>query len=511
MAKTLRLILGDQLHHGHPWFEQVNNDVTYVLMEVRQETDYVRHHIQKVVAFFGAMRAFAEWLRETGHCVRYYRITDPNNRQNIPANLRALLTETAVERFEYQLPDEYRLSQELAEFCETLDIPTCAEDTHHFYTSRADLRDFFAGKKTYLLESYYRHLRKRENILMLGDEPVGNRWNFDADNRNKLPKGHVPPPPKLFGKDVSDIFADVQASGALTFGEIDARDFIWPLTRREALEQLRDFCERLLPHFGTYQDALHTEHWSLYHSRLSFALNAKLLTPHEVVNAAVDATHDWPGEIDLAQTEGFVRQILGWREFVRGVYWAQMPGYAQENFFGHATPLPKWFWTGETKMNCQRHAIGQSLQHAYAHHIQRLMVTGNIALLLGVHPAELDAWYLGIYIDAIEWVEMPNTRGMSQFADGGKVGTKPYVSSANYLHKMGNTCLDCHYDRNARTGPRACPFNSLYWHFFERHRDKLARNPRIGMAYRNLDRMETATKRALLDHAEAVIANADAL
>jgi deoxyribodipyrimidine photolyase-related protein len=273
------------------------------------------------------------------------------------------------------------------------------------------------------------------------------------------------------------------------------------------LEVLDYFCQNFLKHFGDYEDAMHTDEKFLFHSRLSFAMNSKMLSPNEVIEKVIVFYHQNETEISLSQVEGFVRQILGWREYIRGVYWGKMPDYGTQNYFEHTTALPKWFWTGKTKMNCMKNAIHQSLDFAYAHHIQRLMITGNFALLAGVHPNEVDAWYLGIYIDAIEWVEITNTRGMSQFADGGIVGTKPYVSSATYINKMSSYCTGCFYDKSKKTGDKACPFNSLYWNFYDKHEAKLAKNPRIGMMYNVWRKMQPTAKAELLEQADFYLKN----
>jgi deoxyribodipyrimidine photolyase-related protein len=352
------------------------------------------------------------------------------------------------------------------------------------------------------MESFYRAMRKKHGVLMDGDQPLTGQWNYDHDNRKKLPKGHVVAAPLLFENDVSELADLIQSSGINTIGRIDPKRFIWPVNREQSLRLLDYFVSECLPLFGTFEDAMTTSSWSIYHSRLSFAMNIKMLSPTEVIAAATLAWEKDMEKISFNQLEGFVRQILGWREFMRGVYWAHMPEYNQLNFLEHSTALPEWFWTGKTKMNCLKHAIGQSLDHAYAHHIQRLMVTGNFALLAGVNPDELDKWYLGIYIDALDWVEITNTRGMSQFADGGIVGTKPYVSSAAYIDKMSDYCGSCYYKKSEKVGERACPFNSLYWNFYDRHADKLKRNPRIGMMYKVWERMSQQDRTAILEQAE---------
>ncbi len=517
-ATTLRLVLGDQLNSGHSWFSTVQSDVVYTLMEIRPETTYVRHHIQKVVAFFAAMRAFATALERQGHRITYIPFDAPHNQHDFAANCRALLQQLGCNTFAYQLPDEWRLDQQLAAFAASLQpegIAVAVADTEHFLSRRDTLANLFSGKKTYLMETFYRKMRAAHGILMEPDgrTPLTGRWNYDAENRKKLPASvaipaaYRPVPPL----NVAELVDLIHQAGIPTVGSIDPGRFHWPLTREESLAVLRDFVDHRLSHFGAYQDAMSTRDWLLFHSGLSFALNAKMLHPLEVVETAVNHWRAHPEEIPYSALEGFVRQIVGWREYMRGVYWAQMPHYAELNFFDHQAPLPEWYWTGHTRMRCLAHAVGQSLEHAYAHHIQRLMITGNFALLLGVHPDAVDEWYLGIYIDAVQWVEITNTRGMSQYADGGIVGTKPYAASANYIHKMGDYCAQCPYDKNQKYGERACPFNSLYWDFYHRHRHRLERNPRIGMVYPVWDKMDDTERGRILEHAVWVKARVEGL
>ena len=509
--KKLRLVLGDQLNLKHSWFEKIDEEVLYVIMEMKQETDYVRHHIQKIVGFFLAMRDFSQCLRSAGHAVVYFHLDDDHNLQSLEANLRSLIDQYRIQEFEYQLSDEYRLDQQLKSLEHSLGVKVEACDSEHFLTSRTKIAEVFKGKKTYLMESFYRQMRKEYGILMEpdGKKPLTGKWNYDAANRKKLPKSVQIPEHKTFPREVSGLVDTIKKSGVETIGKINATQFTWPINRQEGMELLEHFLKHKLHAFGTYQDALTTRDDLLFHSNLSFLLNVKILHPLEVVKRVEIYWLEHQEEIDIAQVEGFIRQIIGWREYMRGIYWAKMPAYASLNYFDHTAKLPDWFWTGDTKMRCLKSAIDQSLEEAYAHHIQRLMVTGNFALLLGVHPDEVDAWYLGIYKDAIEWVEITNTRGMSQFADGGIVGTKPYVSSANYIDKMSDYCKGCFYDKKKKTGERACPFNSLYWDFYHRHSDKLRKNPRSGMMYRLLDKMENVD--AILQQAEAYKGNADGL
>jgi deoxyribodipyrimidine photolyase-related protein len=510
-TKTLRLILGDQLNSQHSWFERVDSDVTYVLMEVRTETDYAIHHIQKVVGFFAAMRAFAAELVANNHQVIYIRLNDEDNQQSFDKNIKCLISKYSFNHFEYQLPDEYRVDQQLKNLCQFIAVTSAAVDSEHFFTTREELGSFFEGKKSFLLESFYRALRKKHDVLMQGSQPLTGQWNYDGENRKKLPKNHKPITPLIFDNDIASIVRELEQTDIRTIGNIDASHFVWPINRTQSLQLLEFFVKECLHLFGSYQDAMTPNEWSLYHSRISFSMNVKMISPQEVIESAIKEWRKRPNEIEYNQLEGFVRQIIGWREYMRGIYWLRMPEYASMNFFENNEKLPEWFWTGKTKMNCLKDAINQSLHYAYAHHIQRLMITGNFALLAGVHPDEVDAWYLGIYIDAIEWVEITNTRGMSQFADGGIVGTKPYVSSAAYIDKMSHYCGSCFYKKAIKTGDKSCPFNSLYWNFYDRNEEKLSKNPRIGMMYNVWRKMKPDAKAALLKQANYYLENINEL
>ncbi len=502
-SKTLRLILGDQLNERHSWFQKRHENVTYVLMEIRQETDYVKHHVQKLASFFAAMRAFSRRLIELGHRVIYIHLDDPSNAQNFEYNLKQLIRKEKFTHFEYLLPDEIRLDDELNTITGKLDIPHQVQDTEHFLTQRQDVKEFFVDKKQYLMESFYRFMRKKHNILMDDNKPVGGKWNFDQSNRRRYNNNVPIPKPITFSNNVSDITDMIEKTKIKTFGDIQSEQLIWPVNRSQAITALNDFLTCRLPHFGTYQDAMTNQSWSVFHSRLSFVLNTKILHPMEVIQAAIDTWKKNKEVISIQQVEGFIRQILGWREYMRGMYWALMPEFANMNYFNHIKPLPSYYWDGRTKMTCMKTVIEQSLKFAYAHHIQRLMITGNFALLAGVQPDEVDTWYLGIYIDAIQWVEITNTRGMSQYADGGIIATKPYVSSANYVNSMSDYCVDCHYDYRTRYGHRACPFNSFYWDFLARHRQKLEKNQRVAMMYRTWDRKDDGEKEKILKQAKS--------
>ena len=493
---TIRLVLGDQLNALHSWFRQPGDDVHIVMMEIRQETDYVLHHAQKIIAIFAGMRDFARQLTEAGHQVHYLAIDDPANLQSLPANLDRLIAHYRADAFEYQEPDEWRLDRQLAHYVRQQSIACQMVDSEHFYTRREEAAALFGGRKKWLMEHFYRQMRVKHDVLIEADsKPAGGQWNYDHDNRKSWPGLPSEPVDRRISHDHSALWKSIEAAGVQSFGRPNAAQFPWPLNRSEALQQLDGFITDALPHFGQFQDAMSSKAWRLFHSMLSFALNTKMLAPAEVVTKAVAA---WRADaVPLAAAEGFIRQILGWREYVRGMYWTHMPDYAQHNVFTHERPLPTWFWTGQTNMRCLSLAITQSLDQAHAHHIQRLMVIGNFALLAGLNPVEVHHWYLGIYIDAFEWVELPNTLGMSQFADGGLLATKPYVSSAAYIDRMSDYCKGCYYDKKLRVGERACPYNALYWDFFARNEKQLGSNPRLGMVYQQLRKMEVTAYNAM--------------
>lgn len=507
--KTLRLILGDQLNIKHSWFKETNEDAVYCLFEMRQETDYVKHHIQKVVGFFAAMRQFSEDLKSQNHTVVYFNINDAHNTQNLTENISYLIEKHNIEHFEYIYPDEHRLDVQLERFCKNLATSSKVVSAEHFYTKRDDLATFFKGKKQHLMENFYRDMRKKHDILMVADQPEGGKWNYDKSNRNKW-KGDDPIPDfKLFKNDVTAVKEDIEQANINTIGKFEAKTFPYPITRIQALEQLKYFCEYLLIHFGDYQDAMHTDQDYLFHSRLSFAMNLKLIAPKDVVATVMNYYRKHDDSINISQVEGFIRQVIGWREYMRGMYWANMPEYKQKNALDNHNPLPDFFWTGKTKMNCVKHAITNSLDNGYAHHIQRLMITGNYALLTQTDPDAVDDWYLGVYVDAIEWVQLTNTRGMSQFADGGKIATKPYISSGSYINKMSNYCSGCHYNKSKKIEDDACPFNSLYWNFLDEKRSYLGNNFRMKMMYSLLDKMNATDLQNIKEKAQHIIAHQD--
>jgi deoxyribodipyrimidine photolyase-related protein len=360
-------------------------------------------------------------------------------------------------------------------------------DSEHFLVPFEELPSYFKPSTSVRMEMFYRKMRKRFNILMTNDGPLGERWNFDTENRKSFSKSSLSeiPPPLVFKNDARAVIARLEKYKIKMIGKSDD-NLLWPIDRNQSLQLLEYFCKFGLSRFGLYQDAMtgNSEYqWSLYHSRLSFSLNTKMLHPMQVIQAAIQSFENSNGKISLAQVEGFIRQILGWREYVRGMYWSNMPNYSATNSLDANRPLPGWFWSGNTKMNCVKESIQQTMTYSYAHHIQRLMVTGNFSLLAGLAPNEVDEWYLGVYVDAIEWVELPNTRGMALFADGGLIASKPYAASGNYINKMSDYCKGCAYNVKERITEDACPFNALYWHFIDRNKDRFSRNPRMAFPY----------------------------
>jgi deoxyribodipyrimidine photolyase-related protein len=514
-AKHLKLILGDQLNPQHSWFECIDADVVYVIAELHQEANYTKHHIQKITAFFAAMNDFAKQLESNGHRVCYLTLEDTAKYQDLPELIKALVSTYSSESFTYQRPDEYRLRAQLSDISNQLNLPVYEADSEHFLLPFEELASHFKAATHVRMENFYRFMRKRFSILMNGIKPVGEAWNFDAKNRQSFKKSDINfiPKPLIFETPAEEYLQRIKKHKVKTIG-FESDNIAYPINRQQSLVLLDFFCTHQLANFGNFQDAMTAASpyaWSLYHSRLSFSLNCKMLRPMEVIQAALLAYENSDGKITLSQIEGFIRQILGWREYVRGMYWANMPNYAEQNFLNANRNLPDFFWNGHTKMQCLKSAISQSLEHAYAHHIQRLMITGNFALLAGIAPNQVDEWYLGIYIDAIEWVELPNTRGMALFADGGWIATKPYAASGNYVNKMSDYCKGCHYNVKEKVGPNACPLNSLYWNFIDKNYDKFASNHRMSFPVRNWDKMEQAKKIEITEHAAELLNNLDSL
>ncbi len=504
--RQLVLVLGDQLDLEAAAFDGFDPAQDAVWMaEVAQESCHVWSSQPRIALFLAAMRHFALALGAAGRRLHYTRLDDAGNAGSLAAQLEADLPRLAPARLVMTAPGDWRVLQAIKSLAAARGLPLELREDRHFFVSVREFGAHARGRKSLRMEYFYREQRKRQRVLMgADDEPLGGQWNFDSENRAAFGTegpGWLPLPPR-FAPDAltREVLALVRRRFADHPGQLDS--FAWPLTRAQALQALQAFIAERLPLFGRYQDAIWPGDPWLYHSQLSAALNLKLLNPREVVAAAEQAYHS--GQAPLASVEGFIRQILGWREYVRGIYWTRMPGYAEHNQLDAQLPLPAWYWTGETEMACLRDALAQTLAHGYANHIQRLMVTGLYALMLGVQPQQVHAWYLAVYVDAVEWVELPNTLGMSQYADGGLMGSKPYIATGKYIQRMSPHCERCPYDPGQKTGARACPFTTLYWDFLMRHEALLAGNPRMALQVRNLARLSEAEKQAVQQHAAAL-------
>ena len=486
---VLRLVLGDQLSPGLSSLRDAAPGEDLILMaEVMEEATYVRHHKKKIAFLFAAMRHFARELEAAGHRVRYVRLDDPANQGSLRAEAaRALEEEPGLSRLVVTKPGEWRLMQDVETWRDLLPVPVELREDTRFIVPLKEFAVWAKGRRQLRMEHFYREVRRKTGLLMEGEDPAGGKWNFDQENRKRLPKSAMTPP--RFLPDADGLTREVIDLVAVRFPDHfgDLEPWVFPVTRAGA-EAARDhFMAEILPGFGDWQDAMAAGEPWMWHSLLSIHLNCGLLDPLDLCRRA---EAEWKaGRAPLNAVEGFIRQIIGWREYVRGIYWLKMPGYAQINALGAQRPLPEFYWTGETGMRCMAEAIGQTKRHAYAHHIQRLMVTGNFALIAGLDPAEVNEWYLLVYADAYEWVELPNTHGMALHADGGLMASKPYAASGNYISRMSDYCPGCGHDVKQRTGPDACPFNFLYWDFIARHRDRFSQNARMALITKSLDRI----------------------
>ncbi len=505
LLRNLIVVLGDQLAPDSPALEHMDPRQDLVWMaEVPAESLHPLSHRVRSAFFLSSMRHFAKEQHAQGRKVRYLRLgTHPY--PSLAAALEAELATLRPQRVIALEAGEWRLEQDLGSVCQRAGIPLEWREDSYFLCSKREFSQWARGKKKYLMESFYRWMRNRHRILLEGpNQPVGGRWNFDTDNR-RGPDAQLLAalrPPQSFSPDqlTQEVLADLAQELPQLPG--NTGHFDWPVTPAEARAALADFIANRLPLFGRYQDAmLPGEPW-LFHARISAALNVKLLHPQEVIQQALQAYQ--LGQAPLAAVEGFIRQILGWREYVRGIYWQEMPGLVDSNALQAQQSLPPLYWTGQTQMRCLQETVGQVLRFGYAHHIQRLMVTGLFALLYGVRPQEVHHWYLGLFVDAVEWVEAPNTLGMSQYADGGKLASKPYVASGRYLERMSTYCQDCPFQPGLRSGSTACPFTVLYWDFLARHAEHFAHHPRVALQWKNLERLQESERLSIAQQAQKI-------
>lgn len=503
--KTLRLVLGDQLTHSLASLHGMDkkNDIV-MLCETMEEASYVKHHKQKLVFIFSAMRHFANELLQKNINVYYVKIDDKENRGSFDEELKRAIEKFKISRVELTFPGEHRVLQKFLNWQKSYNVEVIIHEDNRFFCAPNEFKKWASPRKNLRMEDFYHVMRLKHQILLTkNNKPVGGRWNFDKENRKSLKSKFVLPireshKPDDITKDVIDVVLNLFSEN---FGSLDTFD--WAVTRKQALNYLHEFIDKMLPYFGDYQDAMNEDKPFLYHSLLSPYINVGLLLPEEVCRLAELAYTS--GKAPLNSVEGFIRQVLGWREYIRGVYWLKMPEYAEMNYLNAKNPLPWFYWTAETDMNCLHKVIQQTKEQAYSHHIQRLMVTGNFALLAGIDPKAVCEWYLIVYIDAFDWVELPNTLGMALYGDGGFLGSKPYAASGKYINRMSNYCANCIYNPKETVGDKACPFNSLYWNFLELNQKQLRNNQRLTYTYATWDKMSVEKRELILKQAHKIL------
>ncbi|GGO92516.1 cryptochrome/photolyase family protein [Stakelama pacifica] len=510
MVGTLIPILGDQLSPDISSLSDADPaDTVVLMMEVAEETGYVRHHKAKLAYVLSAMRHHADRLRDLGWRVDYIRLDDPDNSGSFTGEVARAVERHSPDRIIVTEAGEWRVAAMLGAWDTRFEAEVDIRPDTRFLASHAEFDEWAEGRKQLRMEFFYREMRRKTGLLMDGDKPAGGEWNYDKQNRKAPPSGtlDMPRPIRFQPDDITREVLDLVAARFADHpGSLD--HFHFAVSHEEAMRQKRNFLDHALPCFGDYQDAMLTGEPFLWHSLLSPYLNSGLLDPLDLCRDVAERYAQ--GKVPLNAAEGFIRQIIGWREYVRGIYWREGPDYGDRNFLNATRDLPAFYWTGETDMHCLAQSIGQTLDHGYAHHIQRLMITGNFALLIGADPAQVHRWYLEIYADAYEWVELPNTLGMSQFGDGGLLASKPYASSGSYIDRMSDYCEACRYDVKQRTGADACPFNALYWDFLARNQDRLGDNRRLAMPYRSWEKMDADVKRSLRASARAFLDRLDA-
>ncbi len=506
---TLIPILGDQLSLNLSSLDGADPATCVLLMvEVAEEAEYAWHHKAKLAFIFAAMRHHAAALQDAGWCVDYVRLDDADNAGSFTGEIARAVARHDVQQIIVTAASEHRVRAMQDSWQTLFGVPTEIRPDTRFITPPGFFAEWAEGRKQLRMEFFYREMRRMTGLLLDGDQPEGGQWNYDAENRKAPPKGMVPPTPPRFSADA--VTTEVLQMVATRFADHPGSlaTFNWAVTADGAQTAQEWFLTHALPLFGDYQDAMVTGQPFLWHSLLSPYINIGLIDPLALCHA-VEGEYR-AGRVPLNAAEGFIRQIIGWREYVRGIYWLAGPDYAQRNFLEAKRALPDFYWTGDTDLNCLKQAIGQTLDHGYAHHIQRLMITGNFALIAGIDPHAVHLWYLAVYLDAYEWVELPNTLGMSQFGDGGMLASKPYAASGAYVNRMSDYCGGCAYDVKQRTGPKACPLNALYWDFIDRNQDKLSGNVRMAMPYRNWRNFDPAVQEDIRKSASDFLNRLDA-
>lgn len=485
---NLIFILGDQLTQSLDAIQQCDKQNDRIIMfEVMEEASYVKHHKKKLIFVFSSMRHFAKELKQAGYNITYVTLDDEANTGSLSAEMKRSVEKYKPDNIILTHPGEYRVLKIFNDWRDNLKQKVTILEDNRFLMKPEEFAKWASGKKQLRMEYFYREVRKKYHFLMEDNKPVGDKWNYDVENRKSLPEAVNIPKPSQFPIDkiTRDVVNLIESTFSNHFGLTE--DFIFAVTREQALVVLDEFIDQRLLNFGEYQDAMKEGDSWLFHSHISLYLNVGLLTAYEVAEKVENAYKN--NDLPLNSVEGFIRQVIGWREYVRGFYWLKMPEYKQKNYFNNTRKLPGFYWTSETQMNCLKQCVVDTQKNAYAHHIQRLMVLGNFALLADIDPSAVNEWFMLVYADAYEWVELPNVSGMALFADGGEVASKPYISSGAYINRMSNYCKNCTYKVSKKEGADACPFNYLYWAFLDRHKDKLSNNPRLGMPYRTLSKM----------------------
>jgi deoxyribodipyrimidine photolyase-related protein len=499
-------VFGDQLSHDISSLEKIDKDHDVVLMfEVMEENTYVKHHQQKIAFILSAMRHFSVELQEKKIKVHYLKLDDHDNTQSFDSEIAKAIQFYRPDRLVLTEPSEYRVKQKVMAWMDQHKIEIIMKTDTRFLCTHEEFQSWAAHKKQLRMEYFYREMRKKHSILVENSQPIGGQWNFDKENRHPIKKKIELPLRLNFAKDgiTSDVLSMVKEKFGTHFGALDK--FNWAINREQALLCLDHFIESYLPQFGDYQDAMQMNQVYLYHSVISPYINIGFLNPLEIAKKVEDHYHK--GKVSINSAEGFIRQIIGWREFIRGIYWLNMPSYAEKNFFSATRNLPEFYWDANTDMNCLREVVTHTHQYAYSHHIQRLMITGNFALLAGLDPKQVCEWYLIVYADAFDWVELPNTLGMALYGDGGFLASKPYAASGKYINRMSNFCHSCKFNPNENVGETACPFNYLYWDFISRNEKKLIGNQRLSFAFSGWKKMDIEKKKAMLMQAKSFLDN----
>ena len=486
--RNLCVILADQLNQEITSLNDFDKDLDEILIcELKKNFTDINHHKKKIVYQISCMRHFGIEMDRLGFKINYLKLDNPDNENSYTSEIMKLINDKGIDKVIVAEPSTYDEMESIKNWQNTIGIDVEIRKNDLFFCDIDEFKAWAEGRKELRLEFFYRMLRRKHNVLMNGDQPEGGAWNFDKKNRKpiarkvSIPKTYT----CIIDQETQDIINLVNLEFSDHFGGTD--NFVFAVTRHDALEAMNRFIKERLVNFGDYQDAMTSKDPWLFHSHLSMYLNNGLLKPKECIELAEKAFYESKAPIN--SVEGFIRQILGWREYVRGLYWLKMPDYRDLNELAAEVPLPSFYWDGETKMNCLKISIENTRDNAYSHHIQRLMVLGNFALLVGIRPVELNEWFLSVYADAYEWVELPNVSGMALFADGGIMASKPYASSGAYINRMSDYCKDCHFNVKEKIGSEACPFNYLYWNFLDKNRERLSSNPRLGLAYRNLNKM----------------------